>query len=286
MILQDVSNHVLEKNIFGVDINDESVEIAKLSLWLKTAQRGRKLTSLNNNIKCGNSLIDDPEIAGEKAFNWQKEFPQVFRKKEKKVHHITWVTHNSRTSQRMIDHKVKKGDAVWLDENAELEITRIIKNIVVENDFNVLNYNICGDHIHILLVCEDDELSNIVRKLKGKSSQKYKEYLKIPKEEKFTLWAQKYNNSFIKTDEKLYATIEYISNNRIKHELPMTDAVWNKGLQPLVQQLCCTYEHAFRTEYKGGFDVVIGNPPYGVKISNEQQKYLNNKYIQGGSETA
>jgi type I restriction-modification system DNA methylase subunit len=75
-----VENHILENNIFGVDINEESIEIAKLSLWLRTAQRGRKLTSLNNNIKCGNSLIDDPEVAGEKAFNWQKEFPTVFEK--------------------------------------------------------------------------------------------------------------------------------------------------------------------------------------------------------------
>lgn len=75
-----VENHILEKNIFGVDINEESVEIAKLSLWLRTAQRGRKLTTLNNNIKCGNSLIDDPSVAGEKAFNWQQEFPTVFEK--------------------------------------------------------------------------------------------------------------------------------------------------------------------------------------------------------------
>lgn len=75
-----VENHILEKNIFGVDINEESVEIAKLSLWLRTAQRGRKLTSLNNNIKCGNSLIDDPTVAGDKAFNWEKEFPTVFAK--------------------------------------------------------------------------------------------------------------------------------------------------------------------------------------------------------------
>ena len=75
-----VENHILENNIFGVDINDESIEIAKLSLWLRTAQRGRKLTSLNNNIKCGNSLIDNPEVAGLKAFNWQNEFPTVFAK--------------------------------------------------------------------------------------------------------------------------------------------------------------------------------------------------------------
>ncbi|MDM8568872.1 TaqI-like C-terminal specificity domain-containing protein [Thiotrichales bacterium HSG1] len=80
IVFQDVSNHVLERNIFGVDINEESVDIAKLSLWLRTAQRGRKLTSLNNNIKCGNSLIDDPKVAGKKAFNWEEEFPQVFGK--------------------------------------------------------------------------------------------------------------------------------------------------------------------------------------------------------------
>jgi len=78
IVFQDVSNHILEQNIYGVDINEESVEIAKLSLWLRTAQKGRKLTSLNNNLKCGNSLIDAPEIAGAKAFNWHKEFPEVF----------------------------------------------------------------------------------------------------------------------------------------------------------------------------------------------------------------
>jgi type I restriction-modification system DNA methylase subunit len=79
MILSDVEASILENNLFGVDLNDESVEIAKLSLWLRTAQRGRKLTSLNNNIKCGNSLIDDPEVAGDKAFSWEKEFSTVFK---------------------------------------------------------------------------------------------------------------------------------------------------------------------------------------------------------------
>lgn len=74
------SESILENNLFGVDLNEESVEIAKLSLWLRTAEPNRKLNSLNNNIKCGNSLIDDPEVAGDKAFTWQQEFPQVFAK--------------------------------------------------------------------------------------------------------------------------------------------------------------------------------------------------------------
>lgn len=76
----NVEKHILENNIFGVDLNEESVEIAKLSLWLRTAQKGRKLNTLSNNIKCGNSLIDNPEIAGDKAFNWQNEFSAVFAK--------------------------------------------------------------------------------------------------------------------------------------------------------------------------------------------------------------
>ena len=76
--LSDIETSILENNLFGVDINEESVEIAKLSLWLRTTQKGRKLTSLNNNIKCGNSLIDDQEVAGDKAFRWEEEFPDVF----------------------------------------------------------------------------------------------------------------------------------------------------------------------------------------------------------------
>ena len=80
LVFPNIENSILENNLFGVDLNEESVEIAKLSLWLRTAQPNRKLNDLSNNIKCGNSLIDDPAIAGKKAFNWQEEFPQVFAK--------------------------------------------------------------------------------------------------------------------------------------------------------------------------------------------------------------
>ncbi len=78
-LFSDTTKEILQNNIFGVDLNKESVEITKLSLWLKTADKNKTLASLENNIKCGNSLIDDAEIAGELAFDWEKEFLQVFK---------------------------------------------------------------------------------------------------------------------------------------------------------------------------------------------------------------
>lgn len=77
-LFSDRTKEILQNNIYGVDLNRESIEITKLSLWLKTADKDKTLATLENNIKCGNSLIDDPKIAGELAFDWEKEFPEVF----------------------------------------------------------------------------------------------------------------------------------------------------------------------------------------------------------------
>lgn len=46
-------------------------------MFLKVARKGLKLPSLNNNIKCGNSIIDDADVALDKAFNWNDEFEEI-----------------------------------------------------------------------------------------------------------------------------------------------------------------------------------------------------------------
>lgn len=66
-------------NVYGVDINPESVELTKLGMFLKVAKKGLKLPTLDKNIKCGNSLIDDKVVAGESAFDWEFEFKEVFK---------------------------------------------------------------------------------------------------------------------------------------------------------------------------------------------------------------
>jgi SAM-dependent methyltransferase len=69
--LFDLDKTVLNNNLFGVDLNSESVEITRLSLWLKTAQFGRRLTYLDSNIKWGDSIVKDPDLS-RVAFDWAR----------------------------------------------------------------------------------------------------------------------------------------------------------------------------------------------------------------------
>ncbi|MEA1912106.1 MAG: N-6 DNA methylase, partial [Spirochaetota bacterium] len=56
----EIEKSILENNLYGVDINEDAVEIAKLSLWLRTASKGRELTILADKILCANSLLEMP----------------------------------------------------------------------------------------------------------------------------------------------------------------------------------------------------------------------------------
>jgi type I restriction-modification system DNA methylase subunit len=98
---------IVTEHIFGVDIDPQAVEVTKLSLMLKVLEgesneliqqelrlfNERALPDLDNNIKCGNSLIetdfyDDPQMRllseerryGVNVFDWAAEFPGIVGK--------------------------------------------------------------------------------------------------------------------------------------------------------------------------------------------------------------
>lgn len=73
----EYARQILRENIYGVDLSEESVEITKQILWLKSGIRGGQPTELDGTIKCGNSLIEDPSVAGRQAFCWTEQFPQI-----------------------------------------------------------------------------------------------------------------------------------------------------------------------------------------------------------------
>jgi type I restriction-modification system DNA methylase subunit len=77
--LFEPDSEILTHNLFGVDVNEESVEIAKLSLWIKTARHGKVLDSLDDNFRVGDSLIEDSSYAYRShGFVWKEAFKEVF----------------------------------------------------------------------------------------------------------------------------------------------------------------------------------------------------------------
>jgi type I restriction-modification system DNA methylase subunit len=86
---------IVSHNLFGVDLDAQAVEVAKLNLWIRLMaaekdslrmklhdpNKGKKpqnlLPALAANFKRGNSLIADKAVAGDAAFDWQKEFPEI-----------------------------------------------------------------------------------------------------------------------------------------------------------------------------------------------------------------
>jgi len=67
---------VVERCIFGVDLNPLAVELAKLSLWLYTVAKDRPLSFLNHHLRTGNSLIGA----------WMKDLGSLpVLKKQKKI---------------------------------------------------------------------------------------------------------------------------------------------------------------------------------------------------------
>jgi type I restriction-modification system DNA methylase subunit len=88
--LVDYPHHILEEQLFGVDIDPEAAEISAVNLTMQAfadAKREKLPLILNENIKVGNSLISGTEeelrtyfgdtLQEQKPFNWGEEFPDV-----------------------------------------------------------------------------------------------------------------------------------------------------------------------------------------------------------------
>jgi len=100
----EIRKKILLNNIYGVDIDAQAVEVTKLSLLLKVLEnetkesvnqqlklfKERALPNLDNNIKCGNSLVNSSYFSQKtlnsetdewqkiNPFDWDKEFPFKF----------------------------------------------------------------------------------------------------------------------------------------------------------------------------------------------------------------
>jgi|GEM_PF-1058541 len=143
--------------------------------------------------------------------------------KEKFAFMVTWVTHNSRVSERMIEFGVRRGEAVQLEIEDEIRIMSIVENISREDQLRIIETNICRDHVHMILVCGYEERDGIVRRLKGKSAYQYFRGNEGMGKGLKTLVGTEVPSPGATSDPTGGSTFR-----------PSTDSCLNKGLQPLV----------------------------------------------------
>lgn len=93
--IDKMTKAVMTENLYGVDINSESVEITRLALWLHSALPDRPLCALDENIVCGNSLVgpefyawrqqglfSEEEKERINVFDYRAAFPDVFNRND------------------------------------------------------------------------------------------------------------------------------------------------------------------------------------------------------------
>jgi len=177
-----------------------------------------------------------------------------------KTFHITTAIHNSRYSNRMGFYKIRLNNSIWMTDKDEIIITETIADIVQQDQLDMSAYNICGDHIHMVLTCEEEMLTKIIGKIKAITGRKCNRARGITeeaishlqqgetqqgdpiplsgstganeKQQYIPFWSQKFGKTEITSGIQLQNTMEYIVNNRLKHKLEK-----NEGLESLIERI-------------------------------------------------
>ena len=245
---------VLENCIHGVDVNPMAVELAKVSLWLTTMAKEKPLTFLDHKLKCGNSLIgaDHKKV----KFIPNELFKQL-KDKERLKRNKEVINLGKYVAFRARDGKV------------------------VENPFPLI-----GDIITLRqkLSLADDTVETV--KLKEEIYEKFRRgeidegklYLRLKKI--YDLWTALWFIDEEKDGVKIPTTDEYIEIVRYILE----DGGGNERFDRLIlkaEELAEKY-HFFHWELEfpevfaeGGFDAVVGNPPWDIVKPNSDEFFSN-----------
>jgi len=151
----------------------------------------------------------------------------------KKYFFITWVTHNSRYSEKMSMLKLKKQEWYFLNVEDRIFIYKLISEKLEKEWIKNFTLNVLSDHIHLVFMCEESELSEFIRKLKWAVSFKFlreKWFSKSWDWRNNKLWSRWFSKTYLDTEEHLEKAIKYTLENHEKHEIENILPLVNRGL--------------------------------------------------------
>lgn len=245
---REVASHC----IYGVDLNYLAVELAKVSLWLKTIAMDKPLSFLDHRLKCGNSLI------GAKLVDL-KEYPSSERRdKKKKAEGQSMFP--SFVSRLFIDHLIGKiGELEGISDDSLSNIKR--KERVFEEFRQLPEYRkakaMADVHTAVYFGNEvgatankkpEDVYHDIIWAIKGDEAE----------------WQRKTNRAWFKEAQQIAEGKSFFH-----WELEFPEIFFDEG----------------EVKENPGWDCVIGNPPYvsyntkgGIPIPENEYSFYQNKF--------
>ncbi len=252
-IIFQEKQRIIENQLFGVDINPNSVKITRLRLWIELLKNSYyendELVTLPNidiNIKCGNSLISKFPLNDSDTKN------KLFKDKINEYKSLVknYLSENNKMKKQETDDKIeklKKGFKKGLHEFSPvmLKFKKALKDYVSTYKYDGLSEEL------ILLAVKSNH---------GLQAELFDDDKDIKKAK------AEMKNKMLHKLNKIYQTIKEFENNEI-------------------------YENSFEWRFEFpevlnedgdfiGFDIVIGNPPYirHEKIK-EYKPYLLENYM-------
>lgn len=138
---------------------------------------------------------------------------------------VTFVTHNSRISERIVTYGVQVGEPLCFSPAEQVQIAGYIIDICHRHQIALCALNILPDHVHVVLAAYDqDELNDRVRKIKGYSAYAFNKGIRLS--DKGTATSARMDNSGTK-----------VRGNGLKPVVQAQEPVQsaNNGLQPIAQ---------------------------------------------------
>ena len=153
---------------------------------------------------------------------------------EMKLNLVTFVSHNSRISERMVQYNpagfVKGLDPVLFEGDDLQLMIELVSNSIKKCKVSVKMYNVLPDHVHLLIEAKNlKQLSEAIGKIKGGTSFYFKKE-KNWEIEDGPIWAQKFHAHELDGDtEEFQSAFSYIKNNHEKHAERWGRIVFSNG---------------------------------------------------------
>jgi adenine-specific DNA-methyltransferase len=249
-----VKKNIIQHSIYGVDLESGAVDIARLRFWLALVVdeiEPLPLPNLDYKIMQGNSLLESFEGIDLSQISHASAYEEIYETEQ--------IDMFSGEAKKSVSISLSFEDIKSLmDEYFNANDPDTKKDIHKKIDDQVLN------HIRFTLLQHKQSLLTKKTPLERK--------LKLD-EASATTWQQKEK---IRTSSKQAKELAKIN---IELELFNEKEINLAKLSNSNERPFFLWHLFFKEVFeKGGFDVVIGNPPYGAKLPNNDKNYLKNKY--------